>query len=319
MKPITHLDVLENDYQVVDWYVEPAVDCRKIHSDIRPFEGMNELQDYRDSGVYHMAGVPFTRIAVDPAPRAGEEPYLAFARAYSDAVYQSVRARHAHLAVGSYCTHIPSILGGIRRALGPDCRIGVLWMDAHADNQIAERTVDRKLRLVGVPMSTFLGQTMERWRILAGLEPPIAGEDVLASDIRYMDAETKRNLDAARVHVVPQDAFNDPARWADEVRRLAERVDAIFLHVDADILHHDYLPAYEYDVTGGNRLETVRGNIAAVMETGKVLGASVMCIGFRDQPDRLRDVNNINGIRLVSSVLSHWKRQPSPEAGSDRP
>ena len=315
MKPVAHLDVLENDYMVVSWYVEPAVDCRKIHSDIRPFPGMNELPDYRDSGVYRMADVPFTRIAIDPTTYPEDEPYLAFARAYSDRVCESVRAGHAHLAVGSYCTHIPSILGGIRRAVGPDCRIGVVWLDAHADNQIVERTVDRRLRLVGVPMSTFLGQTLAHWRHTVGLEPPIAGTDVLAADLRYLDAESIRNLEEAQVHVATQPMFQDRGRWADAVQQLAAQVDAIFLHVDADILHHEYIPAYEYDVVNGNDLETVRANIAAVMDTGKVLGASVMCIGFEKQPDRLRDVNNITGIRLVSTVLSHWKQQPDLTGG----
>lgn len=311
MKPISHLDILENDYQVVNWYAEPGPDGVRIHSDLLPFEGMNELPDYRDSGVYGAAGVPFTTIAIDPTQYPDEPPYLAFARAYSDAAFASVRAGHVHLAVGSYCTHIPSILGGIRRALGPGARIGVVWMDAHADNQIPEHTADRKKRLVGVPMSTFLGQTMALWRETAGLNPPIAGCDVLAADIRQMDEESRRNLAAAQVHVLDQAALRDPDRWDAAVQALADRVDALFLHVDADILHHDYVPAYEYDVVNGNPLATVRRSIAAVMQTGKVLGASVMCVGFADKPDRLRDVNNLNGIRLVSSVLRNWSTQPA--------
>lgn len=110
--------------------------------------------------------------------------------------------------------------------------------------------------------------------------------------------------------MVPQEAFRNPEVWAEKIAEFARNTDVIFLHVDADILHHDYLPAYEYDVVNGNPLETVSQNIKTVMETGKVIAASVMCIGFENQPDRLRDVNNMNGIRLVSSVLGNWKYQP---------
>ena len=91
---------------------------------------------------------------------------------------------------------------------------------------------------------------------------------------------------------------------------MAERVDALFLHIDADILHHDYLPAYEYDVVNGNPLEIVRENICAVVQTGMLVGATVMCVGFEHKPDRDRDVNNINGIRLVSTILSNWTQMP---------
>lgn len=309
MKQLQHLDIIENWYQVVDWYVEPQKDPRKIHSALTPFRGMNELQDYRDSGVYSKADVPFQISCIDPE-KYESEPYLAFALAYSDLVSESVRKGNVHLCTGIYCTHIPSILGGIRRAAGANRNIGLIWLDAHTDNGIPEQTADEKLRLIGVPMAVLAGQTMPQWRKACGLIPHLTGEQILASDIRYFDGETKRNISQAGVHVVTQEQFRNSEIWTKEVQAFARKMDLIFLHVDADILHHDYLPAYEYDVTNGNSMETVRENIKAVMDTGKVIGASVICIGFENQPDRLRDVNNINGIRLVSSILSNWKYQP---------
>lgn len=306
---LKNLDVIENYYQVVDWYVEPQKGYESTFSNIRPFEGMNELSDYRDSGVYGMAGVPYSIQQVDPHRFPGEEPYLAFARDYSERVCQSVRTGRGFLCTGSYCTHIPSILGGIRRAL-PGKKIGVVWIDAHADNHIVENTEIKKLRLLGVPMSTFLGQTYPQWRKAAGLEPPIQGEDVIAGDIRYFSEESDRNLRDKKVCVVSQEEFRRPDIWKKKVNALAERVDAVFMHVDGDILHHSYLPAYEYDVVNGNELSVVRENIGAVAATGKMIGATVMCIGFENKPDRERDVNNMNGIRLISSILQNWKKMP---------
>lgn len=309
MKKIQHLDIIENWYQVVNWYVEPLKDPCKIYSDISPFQGMNELQDYRDSGVYFRAGVPYSISRVNPQ-KYEDEPYLAFAQAYSDLVFESTRQGNVHIAVGSYCTHIPSILGGIRRALGADKKIGLIWLDAHADNCIPEQRIHEKLRLIGVPMAVLSGQTMPQWQLKCGLVPPINGEYILASDIRYFDSETEQNITQIGANVVPQECFLNHHIWEEKINAFAQKADVLFLHVDADILHHDYLPAYEYDVINGNPLETVQNNIKVVMKTGKVIGASVMCIGFENQPDRLRDVNNMNGIRLVSSILSNWKYQP---------
>lgn len=307
---LKHLDIIENDYQVVDWYVEPEKGYESTFSNIRPFEGMNELPDYRDSGVYGTAGVPYSVYQVDPYRFPHEEPYLAFAKDYSELVYQSVRRGSGFLCTGSYCTHIPSILGGIRRAL-PERKIGVVWVDAHADNHIVENTEIKKLRLLGVPMSTFLGQTYPQWRDAVGLEPPIDGRHVIASDIRYFSGESDRNLKDKNVCVISQNEFRQPDLWKEKIQALAQRVDVIFMHVDADILHHSYLPAYEYDVIDGNKLPIVRENIGAVAATGKMIGATVMCIGFEDKPDRERDVNNINGIRLLSSILQNWEQIPN--------
>lgn len=308
MKKTEKLDVLENWYQVVDWYIRPH-DGGKVYSDIKKFEGLNELEDYRNSGVYHMADIPYSVKEINPESYE-EDPYLAFAKAYSDAVYSSVKEGNIFLAVGSYCTHVPSILGGIQRAVGREKKIGVIWLDAHADNYICETTKETCLRLIGVPMSVFLGKTMPEWQEAAGLILPIEGEYVLAADIRYRDEETDCNLNDSKVHLVTQTEFQNAVAWREKVNELSERTDAIFLHVDADILHHSYLPAYEYDVKNGNNLDIVLNNIKAVMDTGKVLGASVMCVGFENKEDRLRDVNNMNGIRLVSGVLRNWKEQP---------
>lgn len=309
-KKLENLTIIENDYQVVDWYVEPHQGYSSTFSNIRRFEGMSELPDYHDSGVYHMAGVPFEIRRIDPYRYEQKEPYIAFAKDYADKVCESLEAGNAFLAAGSYCTHIPSILGGIRRAAGPERKIGVIWMDAHADNYIIEETAEEKLRLLGVPMSTFLGQTYPDWREEAGLVPPISGEDTLAGDLRYFDEESDKNLRSAGVQTVDQKMFRQAESWKKAVDDLAERVDVLFMHVDADILHHDYLPAYEYDVVNGNSLEIVKENIRAVAQTGKLIGATVMCVGFENKPDRERDVNNINGIRLVSTILSNWKQMP---------
>lgn len=309
-KKLENLTVIENDFQVVNWYVEPLKGVGSTVSDIRLFEGMNELNDYHESCVYQAAGVPFEIEKINPERHGGKEPYIAFAKDYSDKVCESLKEGNGFLATGSYCTHIPSILGGIRRAAGADKKIGVIWLDAHADNFIVEDTAVKSLRLLGVPMSTFLGQTYENWRQEVGLIPPIAGGDTLVSDFRYFDEESDRNLQRAGVQVISQEVFNQPEKWKAAVEDLAQRVDMLFMHVDGDILHHDYLPAYEYDVVDGNSLEVVKENIAAVAKTGKLVGATVMCIGFENKPDRQRDVNNMNGIRLVSAILRNWKQMP---------
>lgn len=309
-KKLQKLTVIENDYQVVDWYVEPSKGYDSTFSNVRWFEGMNELSDYHDAGVYNMAGVPYEICKIDPDHYPDEMPYIAFAKDYAEQVCRCVKAGDAFLATGSYCTHIPSLLGGIRQAVGSGKKIGVVWMDAHADNLIVESTTVEKLRLLGVPMSTFLGQTYPNWREEVGLIPPISGEDTLAGDLRYLDEECERNLRDAHVQIIDQAVFNQPDRWKEAVKALAQRVDLLLMHVDADILHHDYLPAYEYDVINGNSLDIVKENIAAVAETGKLIGATVMCIGFENKPDRLRDVNNINGIRLISAILQNWREIP---------
>lgn len=66
MSKVSFLDVIENTYQVVDWYVEPDKGYKSVFSNIREFPGMNELGDYEDSGVYLKAGVPYNIERINP-------------------------------------------------------------------------------------------------------------------------------------------------------------------------------------------------------------------------------------------------------------
>lgn len=307
MGKLQMVDIIENPFQVVDWYAQNTDKGIEVISDIREYQGHNELEDYRNSGVYHMAQVPFSIYRVSPITENGVTPFQAMTESYSDCVCKSILNGHCHLVVGSYCSMIPPVLGGIQRAVGQDKEIGIVWMDAHADNQSVEGRENARVPLVAVPTAVFTGRTMECWRKKTGLITPIKDENILAGDIRSVSPESAINLKNCKWNIVKQRDFQNTKYWKSQVQKLAEKVDMIFLHIDADILDLEYIPAYDYELSKGNSIEVVTENIKAVMETQKVIGASVMCFAFENQPLRKQDVNTMNGIRIISSILRNWK------------
>lgn len=109
--------------------------------------------------------------------------------------------------------------------------------DAHADNRIAETTESLDIRLVGVPVSVMVGQTAEDYRKkVCGLTVPIAGEHILVSDGRMNIPEFDENLKNAGSKKVSGEIFDDPEKWKEEIQKLADQTDLLYLSVDADIL-----------------------------------------------------------------------------------
>ncbi len=65
------------------------------------------------------------------------------------------------------------------------------------------------------------------------------------------------------------------------IGELAERVDAILLHIDIDIMDSRYVPAFKFPLApGGQTPEAVMRNIKDVMDTGKVIALTVMDVCF---------------------------------------
>lgn len=309
MRKAAGLTVIECKYCYNKWRVDCSGGTPVFTSELKEFQQPREVDLYHACGAYSAMGVPVEIHNVDYENYSQYAPYAGVTRDYSDAVYSALSQGRAVLAAGGYCNYAPAILGGLQRALGADRRIGVVWIDAHADCRVPE-TSPEPVRLVGVPLSTMAGLTLPVYRReVCGLETPCRGEDILASDLRMMDETTAENLCAANITPVDGSIFESEALWREKVSALAERVDAIYLSVDADILKPDYVPAYEKRVPLGHDLDVVARNVQVVMETGKVGAYSLFCFDF-DHYEQGGERTYASGKTLVTAGLERWSMIP---------
>lgn len=302
------LTVIECKYNYNGW----NVDCSKgkpiYSSEIKLYQYPRATDFYHETKVYEAAGLPIEIYNVDFERYRQNYPQPCFGvtRDFSDAVCKGVEKGNAVFIAGGFCNYAPAIVGGIQRAIGEDKKIGVVWVDAHADCQIAE-TASGPRRFVGLPMSLMLGLTLEDFRREAcGLERPCLGDHVVAGDLRIMDEETAAILQTQGVHWLDATGFNNEDMWREAITRLAEKVDAIFLSVDADILSSEYVPSYFKTVPYGHDLETVKRNVRIVMESGKVAAFSTFCFDFDNYyQNGLRTAES--GAEIIRAGLGNWR------------
>ena len=136
---------------------------------------------------------------------------------------------------------------------------------------------------------------------------------VLLSDFREAEVEDDGALEIIKnlqINWLKSEAFDKTEVWEKEVWKLADQVDAIYLHIDADILNHIHVPNAACMAKGGPSIHTLMHNIRIIMETGKVLVYGSYGFYF-DTNISGQDSLTLSGLRSVSAGLEGWKEMPN--------
>jgi arginase len=153
---------------------------------------------------------------------------------------------------GDHALSIGSIAGA-RAAVGPEARLGVLWMDSHADLNTAETTLSGNIH--GMPLGVALGRERHPGFAMADGPPWVRDEDVTLIGIRLLDPGERSYLRQAKVRVHPVEDVDDRGMAA-VVREavgamIAAGVDAVHVSFDLDVLDPLAMTAVNTPVPGG--------------------------------------------------------------------
>ncbi len=299
-------------YDPFKWVIDLEDPNRKISSVCEPFDKKRDVDDYETCGLYYKTGAPYTRERLEyySKDHPDEEAYIGFTKLLSDRCTAALEAGEAVFVTGGFCTYAPGAVGAIQRAFGEDKKIGIVWIDEHADICTPFRTRDELL--AGMPLGTIVGAGMEDWRIACGLSKAVDGRNVLLSDYRQKSPDDDAIVAENNVVVLDAAQFKDEACWRKAVERLAADVDVIYLQIDADILSKKFVPCYDYPVPDGHDIDTVVRNAGIVMETGKVAVFSTTCFYFDvDVPGR--EVNTLSAMKVTGGTLEKWTATPAEE------
>lgn len=256
-KKLNHLGVIEIPYGDLNWGPDPLHIREGIFSDIQHWKKYRELDDYRLCGIYGKACVPHSVEEIVYKPEGNEEVYLTLTRQVSDSVYRHLTQREAVLLTGGYCKDAVGVCGGIQRAIGSDKKVGIIYLDAHSD--MSTPAVTHTGILGGMDMAAILGVEMKEWRAAAGLTIPYNDQFVILSDFRESEIDDDGALEIVeKLHIdwLKSIEFEDESIWKEHVEHLAQVVDAIYLHIDADILNSRYVPNASCVAEGGPSIQS---------------------------------------------------------------
>jgi arginase len=200
---------------------------------------------------------------------------------FADLVAQNEREGYFTVGLYATCPSVPGMVGGLQHS-GPasdPLRIGMLWLDAHPDFNTPETT--RSGSLGGMPVAVASGRALQRMRLDAKLDPPLADRQIVMGGVRLTDPLEQHLLDESQIEQVSVDDLRrgSPAVFA-QLDRLARTTDKLYVHIDMDVLDPREVMGHGNKVPGGPSSE----ELAALFETIFRRYPTASAIGFATIP-----------------------------------
>jgi len=171
---------------------------------------------------------------------------------FADMVSRNERDGYFTVGLLATCPSMPGLVAGLQRS-GPTAeplRIGMLWLDAHPDFNTPETT--RSGSLGGMPVAVATGRALQRMRLDAKLDPPMADPYVVMGGVRLTDPLEQHLLDESRIEQLTVDDLRtaSPAVFT-QLDRLSRISDRIYVHIDMDVLDPREVEGHGNKVPGG--------------------------------------------------------------------
>ena len=226
---------------------------------------------------------------------------------YIDCIVPMARRAAGAVATSVAGGRFPLVLGGDHslslgtvRGAAKTRKLGLLWIDAHADFNTEKTTPSGNIH--GMPLSALCGRGDKRLTRLWDEAPAaVDPRHVAVIGARDLDPGEKDNLRQAGVMVMGMEQI-DRLGMATAVERAIERVsqdvDGLYLSFDMDALDPRHAPGVGTPVAAG--LTQREGHVACeiIGETGKLIGMDMV------EVNPILDVQNQTASLAVEYMLS---------------
>ncbi len=217
-------------------------------------------------------------------------------RRIAGAVATSVQAGRFPLVLGGdHSLSVGSIRGAAKHK-----KLGVIWVDAHADFNTPETTPSGNIH--GMPLAALCGLGDPRLVSLWDETPPILDpRRVAVIGARDLDPGEKQNLREAGVMVQSMeqiDRLGMVNALETAIERVGQDVDGIYLSFDMDALDPRHAPGVGTPVPGGLTFREAHLACEVVAETGRLIGMDLV------EVNPILDVQNQTAILAVEFIRS---------------
>jgi hypothetical protein len=163
-------------------------------------------------------------------------------------------------------------------------RVGLVWVDAHADFNTPETTLSGMLG--GMPVAIASGMCLTRHRLLTGLDPALPTKYITMAGVRDVDPLEQELLDRSDIQMLAVDDLrHHPEAVTSQVERLARITDVIYVHIDMDVLDPGEVSGHPLTAPEGPTSHELAAALQTMFRNPKVsaLGIASMPFGERDK------------------------------------
>ena len=212
--------------------------------------------------------------------------------------------KSGHLPIGllANCSSLAGMLAGLQHS-GPTARplrVGLVFIDAHADFNTPETTLSGMLG--GMPVALAAGLCLTKMRLKAGLDPALPQRHIVEACVRDTDPLEQDLLDRSEVQQLSvEDIRRKSERLHEQMKRLSEITDAIYIHVDMDVLDPREVPGHPLTVPGGPTSSELAGAITEMFRYEKAAGFGVASTPYGNRDEK--GVSREAALKLILAAV----------------
>jgi len=190
----------------------------------------------------------------------------------ADEVYSALKLSRIPIVLGGDHSIAMGTIAGVSRFYREkEEKLGLIWVDAHADMNTHETSPSGNIH--GMPLSVVLGKGDSRLTGISGFSPKVSPENVALVGIRTLDGMEKeackqsgvryftmREIDERGMHAVMKEAIEVAGR----------NTGGIHVSFDIDGIDPLYAPGVSTPVTGGISYREAHLALEMLADTGKL-------------------------------------------------
>lgn len=186
--------------------------------------------------------------------------------------------KEGYLTVGllANCNALIGMLGGFQDSdpSGNPRTIGLVWVDAHGDFNTPETTLSGMLG--GMPVAVSAGLALSRLRTESHLDPPISTDHIVMAGVRDTDPEEQELIEQHHLALLStQDIRDRSEALKQEMARLSEAVDLIYVHIDMDVLDPREVQGHGLTVADGPTSQELAAALTEIFQFPRVAGLGI--------------------------------------------
>ena len=286
-----------------------SIGLRPHHETGAPQEVNRAPEALRDAGLVERLGAadlrdvlppPYVDFERAPGKARNEAGVAEYSRSLADRIAAGLEDDRFLVVIGGDCSIVLGCLlgaGGVGRGTDPDpSRIGLVYVDGHADFASPEESMTGSVASMGLALAVGRGDTsLAR---VAGPLPLVRGGDVALIGRRDQGQSYGHEalavsgiLDLPWASIAPDDAAVQPTVLADTASAVLDRVAAsdlggFWIHVDADVLNPEVMPAVGSPEPGGPDIDELAVLLARLIDHPRSLGIALSLYDPSLDPDR---------------------------------
>lgn len=221
----------------------------------------------------------------------GEWHRMGLANAHlAEMTADSERSGYLTVALEANCTSLLGVLAGLQQSMPRrPRRVALVFIDAHGDFNTPETTLSGMLG--GMPVAVAAGMCLNNLRLESGLATALPSRYIVMGAVRDTDPLEQELIDRSEIrHISTADIRAGGPNIDEQMRRLSDLADLIYIHIDMDVLDPAEVAGHPLTVPDGPTSMELAAALATMFRYPKAaaLGIASTPWGERDPEGRSR-------------------------------